>query len=60
MEQLTSLAWGLMAMVTVLALLGMAAAVFGTDSRPCVGDNHTGSRRTDWIMTSPGRQVRTQ
>ncbi len=49
MEQLTSLAWGLMAMVTVLALLGMAAAVFGTDSRPCVGDNHTGSRRTDWI-----------
>ena len=46
MDHITTLAVGLMAVVTVLALLGMAAALFGVDSRPCVGDTHTGSQRT--------------
>ena len=49
MEQLMTLVCGLMAVVTVLAAPGHGGGLFGTDSRPCVGDSHTGTQRTDWI-----------
>ena len=49
MEQLSTLLWGLVVVVSVLIALGAAAASFGADSRPCIGDSHTGAGRTDWI-----------
>jgi hypothetical protein len=49
MEQLSTVAWGFMMIVTVLMGLGVAAMLFGADSRPCIGDEHTGTPRTDWI-----------
>ena len=49
MEQLSTVAWGLMAFVSILMLLGGAAMLFGSDSRPSIGDEHTGTPRPDWI-----------
>jgi len=49
MEQFTIVASGMVIMATLLAVLGLAASIFGADSRPCVGDSHTDTPRTDWI-----------
>lgn len=42
MTQLADLVWGMVALVGVLGFLGAAAAAWGVDSRPCIGDNHAG------------------
>jgi hypothetical protein len=49
MEQLAAVAWSLLTVITILVALGVAATIFSSDSRPCVGDSHTDSRRSDWI-----------
>ena len=49
MEQLSTVAWGLMSVVTVLMALGVAAMLFGAASRLHIADEHTGKPRPDWI-----------
>lgn len=49
MEQLSTVFWGLLMVVSILGVLGAAAMSIGADSRPYVGDSHTGAQRSDWI-----------
>ena len=49
MGQLADVVWGLVAIIGLLALLGAAAAAWGVDSRPGVGDAHTTQQGRIWI-----------
>ena len=49
MGQLADVVWGVVVLMGVLAALGAAAMTFGADSRRCIGDSRTASRRGDWV-----------